>query len=88
LRQHLALLLASCLSIAARAWVEVGHRVTGLVAIEFITDTARRELQALMGSTHLAALALYMDKYKMALKSEAPIEFRLSAGRSSAAFAG
>jgi len=72
LRQYLVLLVASCLSIAAHAWGEVGHRVTGLVANEFITDTTRRELQALMGSTDLATMALYMDKNKMALQSRIP----------------
>jgi len=57
---------------AVHAWGDVGHRVTGLVANAYVTENTRKELQALMGSTDLATMALYLDKNKTALQSRIP----------------
>lgn len=65
-----ALLLSATAS--AWAWGEQGHRITGLVAEKLLTPDARAGLRALMGSTDLATISLYMDRQKDALSQRIP----------------
>jgi hypothetical protein len=56
----------------AWAWGEQGHRITGLVAEKLLTPDARAGLRALMGSTDLATMALFMDRQKDSLEQRIP----------------
>lgn len=59
-------------SAGARAWGEQGHRITGLVAEQLLTPGARSGLRALMGSTDLGTMAVFMDRQKDALEQRLP----------------
>lgn len=65
-----AWLLGGCAH--AWAWGEQGHRITGLVAERLLTPDARAGLHALMGSTDLATMSLFMDRQKESLAQRSP----------------
>lgn len=67
----ISLLLYGCCSLAS-AWGEVGHRITGRIAEQLLTPEAKAGVKALMGSTDLATIALYMDRQKNILANRIP----------------
>jgi len=56
----------------ALAWGNLGHRVTGLVAQDFLSAQARREVESLLGDETLADAATYMDTHRDELKDRWP----------------
>ncbi len=51
----------------AYAWGAVGHRITGHVATQLLTPTARLRVQQLTGTDDLSILSTYMDDEKWSL---------------------
>lgn len=52
---------------SAQAWGFQGHQITGLIAESLLTDTAKRQVEQLLGKESLAAATTYMDKQRSAL---------------------
>ena len=52
---------------SAHAWGFQGHQITGLIAESLLTDTAKRQVEQLLGKESLAAATTYMDKQRSAL---------------------
>jgi len=55
-----------------RAWGNLGHRVTGLVAEDFLDSETRRQVELLLGDETLADAATYMDTHRDELKDRWP----------------
>lgn len=71
----LNVMMLATLSLAppsALAWGAKGHRLTGLIASELISDETRSAMKSIMGSANLAKFSLYMDEQKIALSSQVP----------------
>lgn len=71
----LNVMMLATLSLApqsAMAWGAKGHRLTGLIASELISDETRSAMKSIMGSANLAKFSLYMDEQKIALSSRVP----------------
>lgn len=49
------------------AWGQKGHRLSGIIAQDLLTDSARANLIAIMGSDDLGTLSLYLDEHKIRL---------------------
>lgn len=56
----------------AGAWGNFGHRVTGDIAAALLNDTARRQVQQLLGNESLADAAVFMDAQRDALHQRWP----------------
>ena len=57
----------------AFAWGNKGHRLTALVAYQLLTDSAKQQLKAILGTTgDLATAALYLDINKDSLDDKIP----------------
>lgn len=54
------------------AWGQKGHRLTGILARDLLTDEARANLKAIMDSDDLGSFTLHMDKQKMRLAETIP----------------
>ena len=70
-----AIVLASAAaftSTRAGAWGAEGHRISGLVATELLTPTARIRLNQLIPNADLADIALYMDINRQELATQIP----------------
>jgi hypothetical protein len=67
-----ALLLCMLCTPQAWAWGNVGHRITGLIAESLLTDTARRQVQQLLGEESLSVATTYMDTQRGALAKRWP----------------
>lgn len=70
--QICAMVCMAAAPLSAFAWGAKGHRITGLIAKELLTDEARKSLKAIMGSDELGKFALYMDEQKLALEKRMP----------------
>lgn len=72
MRRLLLFVLGWTLASAAHAWSESGHRITGLIAERLLSTDAAAGVRALTGGTDLAALAVYLDRYKVSLAQRVP----------------
>lgn len=75
MKTSIRLLAAASLALASQytlAWGQEGHRITGYVAEQLLTDAARKQLATLIPNADLAELSLYMDQNKQKLKQELP----------------
>jgi hypothetical protein len=59
----IAFLAVVCLSTATHAWGPQGHRLVGLIAATYLTETARQNVAWLLGSQTLADVAVWADHY-------------------------
>jgi hypothetical protein len=60
----LLVILASTLSFNSMAWGPTGHRTTGLIAEEYLSQKAKKNLEKLLGGKSLAMLATWMDEVR------------------------
>lgn len=51
-------------SLSAMAWGQIGHRVVGKVAENYLTPEARKSIQAILGNESLAVASTFMDEVK------------------------
>lgn len=51
-------------TIPAYSWGVTGHRVTGLIAEQYLTNKARKNLRALLGGESLAMATCWMDEIR------------------------
>ena len=56
----------------AMAWGNLGHRITGFVAQELLTASARHEVESLLGDETLADAATFMDTHRDELNQRWP----------------
>jgi hypothetical protein len=56
--------MAAAASASLHAWGAQGHRVIGLVAEAYLTDTARQEVARLLDTQTLADIATWADDYR------------------------
>lgn len=54
------------------AWGNLGHRVTGLVAQDFLDNETRRQVESLLGEETLADAAVYLDTHRDELNDRWP----------------
>ena len=63
-RKTAALTLLVFLSTQLFAWGPKGHKVVGTIAQSHLTETARHNLQLLLGNASLASVANWADEIK------------------------
>ena len=56
----------------AHAWGDEGHRITGYIANEFLTEATRSQLRRLIGTDDLSTVATWMDDARDQLERELP----------------
>lgn len=54
------------------AWGKEGHKVTGYIAQQLLTEEAQRQLTLIVPNADFSQLALYMDQHKEELKRRLP----------------
>lgn len=75
----LGYLVTACLMLwvsDAYAWGNLGHRITGLIAEELLTPTARHDVESLLGEETLADAATFMDTHREELRDQWPASAR------------
>ena len=56
--------LSFFISFSAMAWGQIGHRVVGKVAENYITPETKKAIQAILGNESLAVASTFMDEVK------------------------
>lgn len=54
------------------AWGNLGHRITGLIAEQLLSPSARQQVQSLLGDESLADVATFMDTHRDELRERWP----------------
>jgi len=74
-RRHAALAVALITAFAnptAHAWGNEGHRISGYVATALLTESARSQLNELIGTDDLAAVSTLLDAERESLEQRIP----------------
>ena len=59
--RHLIILALLFISVNLLAFGQTGHRVTGQIAEQYLTDKARAEIKKILGNETLAEISTYFD---------------------------
>jgi len=68
----LAIVISALARQPAYAWGDDGHRITGVIATNLLTEATRTQLRELVGTDDLARLATWMDDERESLKLRFP----------------